>query len=96
MSGKLSSVLMALGLLSSVAIALTVAPSDFGTSAAHLTYPTKPDFDWIFAAVAKPDFDWVFTEIETVSTRNPERAAADSEKIRLTVLKQMNLGQFSE
>jgi hypothetical protein len=108
MSGKLTSVLMALGLLSSVAIALTVAPSDFGTSAARLTYPTKPDFDWIFAAVAKPDFDWifaavakpdfdwVFTEIETVSTRNPERAAADSEKIRLTVLKQMNLGQFSE
>ena len=87
---------MALGLLSSVAIALTVAPSDFGTSAARLTYPTKPDFEWIFAAVAKPDFDWVFTEVETVSTRNPERTAADSEKIRLAVLKQMNLGQFSE
>jgi hypothetical protein len=96
MSGKLTSVLMALGLLSSVAIALTVAPSDFGTSAARLTYPTKPDFDWIFAAVAKPDFDWVFTEVQTVSTRNPERAAADGEKIRLAVLKQVNLGQFSE
>ena len=95
MSGKLTSVLMALGLLSSVAIALTVAPSE-GPSAARLTYPTKPDFDWIFAAVAKPDFDWVFTEIETASTLNPERAAADSEKIRLAVLKQMNLGQFSE
>ena len=96
MSGKLTSVLMALGLLGSVAVALTVAPSDFGTSAARLTYPTKPDFDWIFAAVAKPDFDWVFTEVETASTLNPERAAADSEKIRLAVLKQMNLGQFSE
>ena len=96
MSGKLTSVLMALGLLSSVAIALTVAPSDFGTSAAHLTYPTKPDFDWIFAAVAKPDFDWVFTEVETASTLNPERVASDGEKFRLAVLKQMNLGQFSE
>ena len=56
MSGKLTSVLMALGLLGSGAVALTVAPSEFGTSAARLTYPTKPDFDWIFAAVAKPDF----------------------------------------
>jgi hypothetical protein len=46
--------------------------------------------------VAKPDFDWVFTEVETASTLNSERAAADSEKIRLAVLRQMNLGQFSE
>jgi hypothetical protein len=96
MSGKLMSVLVALGLLSSVAIALTVTPSDFGTSAAHRAYPTTADFDWIFAEVTKPDFDWVFAEVETASTLDPKHTAADREKIRLAVLKQMNLGQFSE
>ena len=51
MSGKLMSVLVALGLLSSVAIALTVTPSDFGTPAVHRVYPTKADFDWAFGDV---------------------------------------------
>jgi hypothetical protein len=96
MSGKLISVLVAFGLLSSVAIALTVTPSDFGTSVVHRAYHTKADFDWIFAEVMKPDFDWVFAELETASTLDPEHTAADREKIRLAVLKQMNLGQFSE
>ena len=89
-------VLVALGLLSSVAIALTVTPSDFGTSVVHWAYPTKADFDWNFAEVTKPDFDRVFAEVETVSTLDPEHTAADREKIRLAALKQMNLGQFSE
>jgi hypothetical protein len=96
MSGKLMSVLVALGLLSSVAIALTVTPSDFGTPVVHWAYPTKADFDWIFAEVTKPDFDWVFAEVETASTLDHEHTAADSEKIRLAVLKQMNLRQFSK
>ena len=84
MSGKLTSVLIAIGFLIPVAIALPVPPSDFGTSVIRWTYPTKPDFDWVFA------------EVETVSTLNPERTAADRGMIRLEVLKQMNLGQFSE
>jgi hypothetical protein len=84
MSGKLMSVLVALGILSSVAIALTVTPSDFVTPVVHWAYPTKADFDWIFA------------EVETVSRADHEHTAADSEKIRLAVLKRMNLGQFSK
>jgi hypothetical protein len=96
MSGKLMSILVALGLLSSVAVALTVTPSDFGTFVVHRAYPTKADFNWIFAEVMKPDFDWVFSEVETASTLNPEHTAADREKIRLAVLKQMDLGQFGE
>ena len=84
MSGKLMSVLVALGILSSVAIALTVTPSDFGTPVVHWAYPTKADFDWTFA------------EVETVSRADHEHTAADSEKIRLAVLKRMNLGQFSK
>lgn len=68
MSRKLMSVLMTLGLLSSVAIALTVTPPDFATDVIHRVYPTKADFDGIFAEVARPDFDWTFTEVETAST----------------------------
>jgi hypothetical protein len=96
MSGKLISVLVTLGLLSSVAIALTVTPADFAAMVVHRGVPTKADFDWIFAEVTRPDFDWAFAEAETTSALDPERAAADREKIRLAVLKQMNLGQFSE
>jgi hypothetical protein len=96
MSGKLMSVLVPLGLLSSVAIALTVTPGDFATMVVQRGYPTKADFDWIFAEVTRPDFDWAFAEVETASALDPERAAADREKIRLAVLKQVNLGQFSE
>jgi hypothetical protein len=96
MSRKLMSVLMTLGLLSSVAIALTVTPPDFATDVIHRVYPTKADFDGIFAEVARPDFDWTFTEVETTSTLDLQHAAADREKIRLAVLKQMNLGQFEE
>jgi hypothetical protein len=90
------SVFVTLGVLSSVAIALTVTPSDFATVVVHRGYPTKADFDWIFAEVTRPDFDWAFAAVETSSTLDPEYTAADREKIRLAVLKQMNLGQFSE
>jgi hypothetical protein len=99
MSAKLMPVLVALGVLSSVAIALTVTPSDFGTPVVRWAFPRKADFDWIFAAVTKPDaavtkpdFDWVFAEVETVSTLDHEHTVADSETIRLAALKQMNLG----
>jgi hypothetical protein len=84
MSGKLISVLLALGLLGSVAIALAVPPSDFAISVVRWAYPTKQDFDWAFATV------------ETASTLDPEQRAADGEKIRLAALKRMNLVQFSE
>ena len=96
MSAKLMSVVVTLGLLSSVAIALTVTPSDFVTVVVHRGYPTKADFDWIFAEVRRPDFDWAFAQVETASELDPERAAADREKIRLAALKQMNLLQLSE
>jgi len=43
MSAKLISVLVALGLLSSVAVALVVTPSE------NRAYPTPADFDWAFA-----------------------------------------------
>jgi hypothetical protein len=94
MSGKLMSVLVTLGLLSSVAIALTVTPSDFATNVVHGAYPTKADFDWIFAEVARPDFDWAFDEVETASTLDPEHAAADREKIRLVAPVIENDGNF--
>jgi hypothetical protein len=84
-----------LGLLSSVAHAPTVTPSNFATVVVHRGYPTA-DFDWIFAEVTRPDFNWSFAAVETASTLDPEHTAADREKIRLAVLKQMNLGQFSE
>jgi hypothetical protein len=84
MSGKLISVLLALGLLGSVAIALAVPPSDFAISVVRSAYPTKQDFDWAFA------------KFETASTLDLEQRAADGEKIRLVALKQMNRAQFSE
>jgi hypothetical protein len=93
MSGKLMSFLVTFSLLSSVAIALTITPSDFATLVVHRAYPTKADFDWIFGEVTKPDFDWAFAAVETASTLDPEHR----EKFRLAVLrKQMNLGQLSE
>ena len=93
MSGKLMSVLVTFGLLSSVAIALTVTPSGFATVGDHRGYPTKADFDWIFAEVTKPDFDWAFAAVQTASTLDSEHL----EKFRLAVLKkQMNLEQLSE
>jgi hypothetical protein len=76
MSGKLISVVAAFGVLSSVAIALTITPSDFGA------YPTKADFDWIFA------------KFETASAFDTESVAADREKIRGAALKRINFGQF--
>jgi hypothetical protein len=78
MSGKLIFVAAACGVLSSVAIALTVAPSDFGA------YPTKADFDWIFAKFA------------TVSAFDTESVASDREKIRGAALKRMNFGKFGK
>jgi hypothetical protein len=78
MSVKSISVVAAFGVLSSVAIALTVTPSDFGA------YPTRADFDWIFAKFA------------TASAFEAENVAADREKIRGAALKRMNLGQFGK
>jgi hypothetical protein len=43
MSGQLFSVLVALSVFSSAAIALTVTPSE------DRAYPAKADFDWTFA-----------------------------------------------
>jgi hypothetical protein len=84
MSGKLISILLALGLLGSVAIALAVPPSDFAIFVVRSAYPTKQDFDWAFA------------KVETASTFDLEQRAADGEKIRLVGLKRMNRVQFSE
>ena len=74
MSGKLISVVVAFGVLSSAAIALTVMPSEFVTSVRDRAYPTKADFDW------------TFDQFVTASTFDPESIAADREKIRLAGL----------
>jgi hypothetical protein len=84
MSRKLVSILAALGMLSSAAVALTVTKSDFGSFAYDRTYPAKADFDRAFAAFA------------TASTIDQEGVAADREKLRAAGLKRMNLAQFDE
>src|ERR1700693_672979 len=84
MSGKLISVVAVLSVLSSVAVALIVTPSDFGASGRQRAYATRPDFDW------------AFFQFETDSTFDSESIAADREKLRAAGLKEMNLGQFGE
>jgi hypothetical protein len=80
MSGKLISASVAFCVLGSVAIALTVTPSNFSTS--ERAYPTKADFDWIFGQFA------------TASTFDTESVAANREKLRMAGLKQMNFEEF--
>jgi len=84
MSGKLMSVLVALGILSSAAFALTVMKSDFGGSVDDRTYPAKADFDRTFAAIM------------TASTSNREVTTADRENLRAAGLRRMNLARFGE
>jgi hypothetical protein len=48
------------------------------------SYPTKADFDWAFA------------QFVTAFTFDPESIAADREKLRVAVLKQMTLVKFGE
>jgi hypothetical protein len=84
MSGKLIFVLVALGTLSSAAVALTVAKSDIGSFVYDRTYPAKADFDRTFAAFA------------TASAFDPDALGADREKLRTAALKRMNLVPFGE
>jgi hypothetical protein len=84
MSGKLISVVAVLSLLSSVAVAVIVAPSDFGGSGRQPAYATRTDFDW------------AFFQFETDSTFDFESMAADREKLRAAGLKEINAGQFGE
>jgi hypothetical protein len=72
------------GVLSSVAIALNVTPSDFVTPVHGQAYPTKADFDW------------TFSQFMSASPADTESTAADREKIRMDGLRQMNLGIFGE
>jgi hypothetical protein len=75
---NLISVVAAFGVLGSSAVALTVTPSDYGISVHDRAYPTKADFDWIFA-----QFVTAF-DLESVAR----------EKIRMAGLKRVNLGKF--
>ena len=77
---KLISVVAAFGVLGSSAIALTVAPSDYGISVHDRAYQTKADFDWIFA------------QFMTASKFDLESVAR--EKNRMAGLKRVNLEKF--
>jgi hypothetical protein len=81
MSGKLISVLVALGMLSSAAVALTVVKPDFSSFVYDRNYPAKADFDRTFAAFA------------TRSASGLETVAADREQLRATGLKRMKSAQ---
>jgi hypothetical protein len=83
MSGKLIFVLVALGTLSSAAVALTVTKSDFGSFVYGRNYPAQADFDRAFAAFATP------------SASDPD-GVADREKLRAAGLKRMNTAQSGD
>jgi hypothetical protein len=76
--------LVALGALSSAAIAVTIVQSEFGMSDSARIFPTKAEFDQ------------TFSEFVPTSTFDSESALADREKLRAAGLKRMNSAQFGE
>jgi hypothetical protein len=84
MSGKLISVAALLSILSSVAVALIVTPSDFGASGRQRAYATRADFDW------------AFSQFEADSAFDSESIAAGRERLHSAGVKEMNLEQSGE
>jgi hypothetical protein len=89
MSPKSIALLVALGVLGTVAVALTFTPSGFDTSGDYSVYPEKADFDGAFAAIQA-------AFIQHPEILNPAITAADRESLRLATLKRMTLEHVGE
>jgi hypothetical protein len=84
MPAKLIYVMAALSILSSAAVALTVAKSDVAVSVHDWAYPAKADFKQTFGAFAN------------TSASDPESVAADRERLRAAALRRLHLSQSGE